>query len=290
MKKITIIGATGTLGSAITKKLNGQGVQVKAVVRDLEKAKQMLPAEVELVQGDVSDKDSLRKALIGTQTIYLNLNTISWDVDAPFHPEREGIINVVDVAKELGVKHIMQIVGIDSSNPEFATKGMIYKTNLIRKPAMDYLKASRINYTFFHCSVFLDSFPTFIDNGEFAIIGNHKHSIFFTNTSDLAHHIERAIDNEKAFNQHFTVQGNEGLSFPEAAQRFVKAYNPEIKVSEYPLETVHHLGLPDEEADFMEHMLTYTEQLKEEQVSEPTWEKLGTPSMTIESFVETLKN
>ena len=289
MKVITIIGATGTLGLPVTKELNDKGVRIKAVVRDVTKAKEMLPKNVEIVYGDVSDKASLEEALAGSETIYLSLNTTTWNENAPFHTEREGIINVIDISKSIGVKHIMQIVGIDLSNPEFATKGMKYKTNIIRKPAIEHMKKSGLHYTYFHCSVFLDSFPAFIQGEEFAIIGEHKHPVFFTNTIDLAENIYNAIGNEKTYDQSFTVQGREGVSFPEAAESFLRVYNPNIKVSEYPMETIKHIGLPSiEEEQFMEHMLTYVEQLKEEQVSEPTWEVLGKPKLSIEEFAKTL--
>ncbi|UTW63072.1 NAD(P)H-binding protein [bacterium SCSIO 12741] len=283
MKTLTIIGATGLLGSSVTRELIKKGVHIKAVVRDIEKAEDLLPEQVEIVYGDVANKESLKEALQGAETVYLSLNTTGWNVDAPFHTEREGIMNVIDVSKELGVKHIMQIVGIDLSNPEFAVKGLTYKTNLIRKPAMDYLKASGINYTYFHGSFFLDSFPVFIQGGEFAIIGDHKYPMFYTNTLDLAENIYHALNNELAYNQSFTVQGLEGLSFPEAAKRFLSLYDPSVTVKEYPMETIKHLGLPSrEEEAFMEHLLTYVEQLKEEQVSEKTWKVLGKPSHTIE--------
>lgn len=289
MKRITIIGATGTLGLPVTKELIDKGVHVKAVVRDIAKAQKILPESVEIVYGDVSDKESLREALVDTETIYLTLNTTTWNQNAPFHTEREGIINVIDMSKDLGVKHIMQIVGVDFSNPEFAVKGMEYKTNLIRKPAMDYMKKSGLNYTYFHCSVFLDSFPAFIQGEEFAIIGDHKHPVFFTNTTDLAENIYNAIGNAKAYNQSFTVQGTEGISFPEAAKRFLSVYQSGIKVVEYPMEIISQLGLPSkEEEQFMEHMLTYVEQLKEEQVSESSWKVLGRPKLSIEEFAKTL--
>lgn len=289
MKKLSIIGATGSLGSSITKQLATMSVQVKAIVRDVEKGKNLLPENVEVVYGDVSDRESLRSALEGTESIYLNLNTINWNEEASFQPEREGIINVIDVARELEVSHIMQIVGIDSSHPEFATLGMEYKTNRIRRPAMEHLKKSGINYTFFHCSVFLDSFPTFIQGNEFAIIGHHQYPVYFTNTLDLSSAIFQAIGNQKAYNQSFSVQGTEGIAFPLAAKRFVSIYRPGTLVKEYPMETIQHLGLPDKEhEDFMEHMLTYVEQLKEEQVSETTWKTLGTPKYGIEDFAKTL--
>ncbi len=289
MKKITIIGATGQLGKPVAQELSKKGVKIKAIVRDIEKAKEILPEQVEIVYGDVSDKESLKTALRGTETIYLTLNTISWDENAPFHTEREGIINVIDVSKELGVNHIIQIVGIDSSNPEFALKGMTYKTNLIRKPAIEYMKASGINYTYLYCSFFLDSFPLFIQGEEFAIIGNHQYPMYYTNTSDLAENIYNAIGNSKTYKQSFTIQGKEGMSFPDAAKEFLGEFNPNVGVAEYPMEIIPQLGLPTkEEEQFMEHMLTYVEQLSEKQISEKTWEVLGEPKWSIKQFAKKL--
>jgi len=50
------------------------------------------------------------------------------------------------------------------------------------------------------------------------------------------------------------------------------------------------MGLPPEEEAFMEHMLSYVEQLKEECVAEETWKELGEPHMTIETFAQFLKD
>ncbi|WP_299557156.1 NAD(P)H-binding protein [Seonamhaeicola sp.] len=289
MKSITIIGATGQLGLPVTKELNKKGVKVKAVVRDVDNAKTLLPEGVEIVYGDVADKNSLKEALIDTDTIYLSLNTTNWDEEAPFHTEREGIINIIEVSRELGVNHIIQILGIDSSNPEFAVKGLEYKTNRIRKPAMDYMKASGINYTYLHCSFFLDSFPVFIQGNEFSIIGNHQYPMYYTNTIDLAENIYNTIGNSDTYNKSFTIQGKEGMSFPDAARIFLSEFNAEVQVKEYPIEIIHQLGLPSvEEEQFMEQLLTYVEQLKEEQISESTWKVLGEPQLSIKQFAKTL--
>jgi hypothetical protein len=114
--------------------------------------------------------------------------------------------------------------------------------------------------------------------------------MYYTNTSDLAENIFNGIGNKKAFNKAYTVQGKEGMSFPEAAKNFLSAYNPNIKVVELPMETIEHIGLPSKDDElFMEHMLTYVEQLKEKFVSENTWKELGEPKLSITDFAIKLK-
>ena len=49
------------------------------------------------------------------------------------------------------------------------------------------------------------------------------------------------------------------------------------------------MGLPQEQAAFMEHLLTFVQQLKEEQVDSETREVLGSPKHTIASFAKELR-
>ncbi|WP_445359750.1 SDR family oxidoreductase [Microbulbifer sp. EKSA005] len=289
-KTITIIGATGHLGRQVARKLDHKGVKVTAIVRDVISARTILPESIQLIEADVSDKENLVSALVGTKTLYITLNTTSLDPTLPFHSEREGVINIVEAAKINGVQHIMQIAGIDYLHPEFAGKGLEYKTNVIRKPGIEAISNSGINFTFFFCSFFLDSFPTFIENDQFSIIGDHVHPIYYTNTTDLAEMIGNAIGNEMAYNQSFSVQGTEGMSLPEAARTFVEAYSPGTEIAVHPIAAIAEMGLPEEQAVFMEHMLTYVEQLKEQPVSQKTWQVLGKPDTTITDFARDLSN
>ncbi|MFS8180334.1 SDR family oxidoreductase [Pseudovibrio denitrificans] len=289
IKKITIIGATGHLGHRVTAKLAEKGVDVTAIVRDPIAAKSKLPANVRLVQGDVSDPDSLTAALQGTETLYITLNTETLDTTLPFHTEREGVINVVAAAKETGVQHIMQIAGVDYAHPEFSAKGMAYGTNAIRKGGIDAIKASGIPYTFFYCSFFLDSLPKLLMDNQLAVIGNHVHSIWFTNSSDLAELVFKAINNDAAKDKEFAVQGHEAKTYTEAASEFLGTYAPDADIIQLPMEAISQMGLPEEQAVFMEHVLTFVEQLQEKDVAGETRRVLGEPKYTITSFAQELR-
>lgn len=289
-KKITIIGATGHLGHRVTAKLSEKGAEVTAIVRDPAAAKSALPDVVRLVQGDVSDLAGLTSALQGTETLYITLNTESLDTTLPFHTEREGVFNIVEAANDADVQHIMQIAGVDYAHPEFSTEGMAYGTNAIRKGGIEAIKASGIPYTFFYCSFFLDSLPKLLMDNQLAVIGNHVHPIWFTNSSDLAELVFNAIGNDAAKNKEFAVQGQQAKTYTEAATEFLETYAPEAEVMQLPMEALGEMGLPEEQAAFIEHVLRFVQQLREEKVDSETREVLGLPKHTIASFAKELRD
>lgn len=289
-KSLTVIGATGYLSVAIVKRLVEKGAQVKAVVRNMEKARELLPNSVELVYGDVGDRESLEKALEGTEQLYIHLNTTTLDQSLPFYEEREGVQNIVEAAKKNGVKQIMQISGIDTLKREFNLKGEWLKTNFIRSKGHEYIRESGIPFTFFHCSFFLDSFPLYVQDGLFAIIGElDKYPLWYINTRDYADMIYAAIGNPVAYNKAYPVQGKDSTDFKSAATRFMSVFNPEGTVEQYPKDAISMMGFPEEEEIFMEHIATVVEQLKEEFISQETWAELAEPQLSIEDFAATLK-
>jgi len=65
-----VTGATGTVGHAIVRALVGRGRRVRALVRDLGRARELVPAAVELLEGDVTDEASVRGAMAGCTVVY----------------------------------------------------------------------------------------------------------------------------------------------------------------------------------------------------------------------------
>ncbi|PZV14448.1 MAG: epimerase, partial [Leptolyngbya sp.] len=63
--KAFVAGATGATGSRIVTQLVDRGVPVVAFVRDAAAARDKLPIEVTLVEGNVTDKESIRGAMAG---------------------------------------------------------------------------------------------------------------------------------------------------------------------------------------------------------------------------------
>ncbi len=71
LDKAFVTGATGCIGSALTLRLARAGWQVKALVRQPERARHLstLPG-VEIIEGDLSDRQRLAEAMRGSETVF----------------------------------------------------------------------------------------------------------------------------------------------------------------------------------------------------------------------------
>ena len=98
MAKILVTGSTGNVGSQLVPRLLSRGHSVRAFTRQGEKAN--LPAGVEVTQGDLSDKASLREALKGVNRMYLLVP------GTPDIEQQEA--NVIDAAKEAGLDLVVK--------------------------------------------------------------------------------------------------------------------------------------------------------------------------------------
>lgn len=69
--KILVTGATGTVGGHLASLLPGRGHEVRVLVRD--RARADFAGEVEVVEGDLTDPDDVRRALDGVDRAFLNM-------------------------------------------------------------------------------------------------------------------------------------------------------------------------------------------------------------------------
>ncbi|MCF6170741.1 MAG: NAD-dependent epimerase/dehydratase family protein [Bacteroidales bacterium] len=116
MKKTLVTGGTGLAGYNIILALLKRKRKVKALVRSIEKGQRLLPGEVELVAGDITNKESVRQALKGCDRIYHAAGYPEQWLKDPAIFERvnvEGTQNVLDAAIESGIEKMIYTSTID---------------------------------------------------------------------------------------------------------------------------------------------------------------------------------
>ena len=104
--KYLVTGATGFVGGEITKQLVNAGHEVRAVVRDPQRAKGLEGLGVTLYKGDVTDKESLREAMTGVDGVfhcagwYKVIERVKGEAEAV---NVRGTRNVLELMKELKI-------------------------------------------------------------------------------------------------------------------------------------------------------------------------------------------
>jgi len=113
---ILVTGATGRVGRQVVHQLVNRGADVRALVRDPSKAD--FPASVNVVQGDMLDLESLRRAFVGVRTLFL-LNAVAGD-------EFTQALIALNVARESGVERVVYLSVMHAERfvnvPHFAVK------------------------------------------------------------------------------------------------------------------------------------------------------------------------
>ncbi|NEP13889.1 MAG: SDR family oxidoreductase [Symploca sp. SIO2C1] len=145
--KAFVAGATGETGRRIVKQLVERNIPVRALVRNLETAKGILPTEAELVVGDVLQIESL-KAAIADSTILLCATGArpGFDLTEPYRVDYEGTKNLVDVAKSKGIEHFVMVSSLCVSQ-FFHPLNLFWLILVWKKQAEEYLQKSGLTYT-----------------------------------------------------------------------------------------------------------------------------------------------
>lgn len=118
MKKkptILVLGATGYVGGRLVPKLLEEGYHVKATGRSADKLKGRVWAhhpQVELVEVDVLDRNSLQKACQNADVVYYLIHSMNPNTKDFKDTDRQAAENMAEVAAQCGVKRIIYLGGL----------------------------------------------------------------------------------------------------------------------------------------------------------------------------------
>jgi len=144
---IFVAGATGKTGRLIVQQVVKKDIPIKALVRNLAKAREIIPDTVTLVEGDVLDTPTFESALSDCNLLICAIGASpSFNPTGPFKVDYLGTKNLIDAAKVQGVKHFILVSSLCVSKL-FHPLNLFWLVLYWKKKAEVYLQASGISYT-----------------------------------------------------------------------------------------------------------------------------------------------
>lgn len=116
MEATLVTGSTGLVGYHVVQALLKRGRPVKALVRSIDRGKAVLPEACELVQGDITDPEAVRRAMEGCSVVYHVAGLHEQWLRDPALFQRvnvDGTQNAIDAACAQGVRRFIYTSTID---------------------------------------------------------------------------------------------------------------------------------------------------------------------------------
>ena len=278
MAKIAVTGVTGNLGGMVSRLCKENGIKVRNLARNKEKAEKMGFSDVFKSSYDKSE-DTI-KSLEGIDVLFM--------VSGSENPDRvQQHKDFIDSAKTAGVSHIIYLSFYNAS------KNSIFTLARDHFETEEYIKENGFKYTFLRDNFYADFFVNLCrEYGEIkGPAGNGKVSAVVR--SDVSEVAAKILENpEKWENQTLNMTGPEELTMEEITKLVSKYLVKEIK---YIPETVDEAYesrkiWKAEQWEYDSWVSTYTAIAEGEQagVSNDIEKVLGRKATSLAEYLETL--
>jgi NADH dehydrogenase len=272
---ILVLGATGLLGEPVARTLRDGGVHVRVLARNPIEARARFGDAFEVVPGDATEPDDVRRALDGCWGAHLTVGGTA---------ERRAAENVSALAREAGLQRIGYISGstVDESNRWFP---MVED----KLRAEEAVRASGVGWTIFRPTWPFEMLARFVRDGRATMIGKHPHPYHWFARDDLARMVAEAFRLQEAAEKVFWIHGPEAISMREALDRYRRALHPDIaSVSVMPTWLGRTIGAltRNEMLVFASRLMAYFDKVEELGDPADTNRMLGAPTVTLDRWLE----
>jgi len=277
-KTILILGATGTLGKVVAKKLSDDGYKVRVLVRDVSKANDIFDDKIEIIQGDANNPADINYALEGCFGVHHSVGG---------EAELLCTKNLIEVASNHQLKKITYISGTTVSE-ENAWYEMIRRKLESEKLIIN----SGFTYSIFRPTFFIDVLHKHIKGNKAFIFGKNPASFHWLTANDLAKIVSNSYSNPASDNKIFYLHGVEKLNYKDALNKYIEALHPEVeKISTFSFATANIIGTLFGKKAMKDSAKMYAYFEKTPEMGDPseTFKIFGKPEFTIDQWLEMMK-
>ena len=277
---IVVTGATGTVGTALLEELAASSVTARVLVRSPERAIAARRLGMQIAPGSFEDESSLRVGLEGAERLFL-LSPAGTDTMVRQQTD------VVDIALECGVRHIVKVSSIGADETDIGASIIRAHRDIER-----HIEASGVAYTHLRAHWFaqneLAHAPSIVADGKlYAPDVTHITTI---DARDIAAAAAHVLTHDGHEGTGYVLTGPEALSYADVAATLTDVLAHPVRWIEVSLEAARDsmldAGLPRELATgFTEIMARYRDGGATATVSPAIEGLLGRPPRRFEEFV-----
>lgn len=260
--KILVVGATGFLGMEVCRQLSTANKNVSGLVRKTaaqEKVSALKQFGVQLIEGDLKDRSSIKKSLHGITTIISTASSTfsRQDGDSIQTVDNEGQASLADAAIAAGIQHYIYI-SFPSMPGEFPLQDA--KRRVEKKLVSSNMPYTILQPTFFAEAWLSPAVGFDFPNAKATIYGEGKNKISWITIQDVAAFAVASVDNPAAKNKTIELGGPEALSPLEVVALFEKAGGKKFELQHVPVEALQaqkNAATDDLSKSFASLMLVY---------------------------------
>ncbi|HEX7585180.1 MAG TPA: SDR family oxidoreductase [Prolixibacteraceae bacterium] len=240
---VLVAGATGFLGNEICRLLRAKNLLVKALVRkttDPVKTGELSKIGVQLVQGDITEKESISQALRGVKTVITSVSSMPFSYQPGENDiqsvDENGVINLIDASKSAGVNHFIYTSFSKNLDLDFPLRNA-------KRKVERHLQQSGLTYTILRPGCFMELWLTAAvgfdaTNGKVNTCGTGANPLAYISFKDVAKFAVESISNPAAKNAVLELGGPQNLSQLEAVKIFEEALGKKIEVGQMPVDVL----------------------------------------------------
>jgi uncharacterized protein YbjT (DUF2867 family) len=230
---LLVVGATGTLGRQVVRRALDEGHQVRCLVRSSRKAAFLKEWGAEIVQGDLTNPETLPPALEGITAVIdaatsrptdsLTIKQVDWD----------GKVALIQASIAAGIERFIFFSILDAQSfPQVPLMEIKRCTEL-------FIAESGLNYTILKPSGFLQGligqYAIPILDGQAVWITGDSSAIAYMDTQDIAKFAVRALEVPETENKSFPVVGTRAWGAYEIIRLCERLSGKDAKIARLPL-------------------------------------------------------
>ena len=239
---VLVAGGTGTLGSAIVRKLLASGRPVRVMTRDGGRAAPLAARGADVAIADLRDAESLRVACRGVTHVMTTANAFAAGGAASIDDvDGRGNRNLVDAAKQAGVR---QFVFTSARLPDSFRRIDYFAA---KAAAEAYVRASGLVWTILRPSAFMETWAAIIGesivrSGATRIFGAGNLPVNFVAVDDVASVAVMTLDRMEARGAIVEIGGPENLTLMQVADVFDRHTGRPSRRTHMPAPVLRVLG------------------------------------------------